>query len=115
MTGHIIHIVDRVVVEPGHARAFVDAYRTHYVPHGLNLGMVLEGMLLSPPVWFDDESNVVTVTWTVSGSAQWWQTAIERRFDPAVTGFWAKVEPLVVERSRTMAARVEDVEEMCSV
>lgn len=115
MTGNTIHIVDRVVVEPGQARSFVDAYRTEYVPHAQELGMVLEGILLSPPVWFDDDSNVVTVTWTVTGSGQWWQTAIGRRFDSAFTGFWKRVEPMIVERSRTMAARVEDVEEMCDV
>ncbi|MBQ7803078.1 hypothetical protein [Rhodococcus sp. (in: high G+C Gram-positive bacteria)] len=115
MTGQTILIVDRVLVEPGKARAFVDAYRADYVPHALKLGMTLDGILLSPPVWFDDDSNVVTVTWTVSGSGQWWQTAIGRRFDPAVRAFWAQVEPMIMERSRSMAARIEDVEEMCDV
>ncbi|ALU73521.1 hypothetical protein H351_31395 (plasmid) [Rhodococcus erythropolis R138] len=115
MTGHTIFIVDRILVEPGKARAFVDAYRVDYVPRAQRLGMALDGILLSPPVWFEDDSNVVTVTWAVSGSAEWWQTAIGRRFDPVVTAFWTQVEPMVKERSRTMAARIEDVEEMCDV
>jgi hypothetical protein len=115
MTGHTIHIVDRVVTQPGQARAFVDAYKARYVPGARSLGMVLEGILVSPPVWLDDDSNVVTVTWTLEGSAQWWQTAIGRRFDSAFVDFWKETAPMVAERTRTMAARVEDVEEMCSV
>ncbi len=27
--------------------------------------MALRDVLVSPPIWFDDRSNVVTITWTL--------------------------------------------------
>lgn len=115
MSGARIHVVDRVVVEPGRAREFVDAYLQEYAPRARDAGLTLDRVLLSPPVWFEDESNTVTATWTVDGQTQWWQSAIARRFDPGVAQFWEKVAPLVSERSRSMAAGVDDVDGLCRV
>ncbi|MFF0815610.1 hypothetical protein ACFYVR_10725 [Rhodococcus sp. NPDC003318] len=110
-----IHIVDRVTTAPGRGRAFVDAYTAEYVPQAVRIGMTLDRVLVSPPVWLDDDGNTVTAIWTVSGHEQWWQTAIARRFDAGFVDFWRRVEPMVAERSRSMAAAAESVEGMCRV
>ncbi|MGW0175046.1 hypothetical protein ACWDUM_14520 [Rhodococcus sp. NPDC003322] len=115
MADQRIYIVDRVTTEPGRGRAFVDAYMSDYVPQATRIGMTLDRVLVSPPVWFEDDGNTVTATWTVSGHEQWWQTAIARRFDAGFVDFWNRVEPMVSQRSRSMAAEAESVEGMCRV
>lgn len=109
MTDSTIFIIDRVTTEPGHGRDFVDAYLSDYAAEAGRIGMTLDRVLVSPPVWFEDDGNTVTATWTVSGHTEWWQTAIARRFDAAFTGFWDRVEPMVTSRSRSMASNVQDV------
>ncbi|ANY22214.1 hypothetical protein [Gordonia terrae] len=115
MTGQTIYIVDRVVVNPGCAREFVEAYTRDYAPTARDRGMKLDRILLSPPVWFEDEANTVTATWTVDGQSQWWATAIKGRHDPAHAEWWTRVDHLIENRSRSMAAAVEDVEGLCNV
>jgi hypothetical protein len=115
MADPTLYLIDRVVLRPGAARAFIDAYRTGYVPSARARGLTLERILVSPPVWIEDETNTVTATWTVSGTTAWWAAAVRGRHDPAPAQWWESVASLVVERSRSMASRAEDVEELCDV
>ncbi len=69
MADETIYVVDRVVTKPGCARKFVEAYVAEYVPGGRRRGMTLDRILVSPPVWFDEDCNTVTITWTVDASA----------------------------------------------
>ncbi|WP_068165456.1 hypothetical protein [Rhodococcus phenolicus] len=115
MTDRRIYILDRVTTEPGCARNFVDAYMSHYAPRAARIGMTLDRVLVSPPVWFEEDGNTVTAIWTVTGHEQWWRTTIARRFDDDFVDFWDSVELMVAERSRSMAAAAESVEEMCRV
>ncbi|MGW4478526.1 hypothetical protein [Rhodococcus triatomae] len=115
MADQRIHIVDRVTTKAGRGRAFVDAYLADYVPQAVRIGMTLDRVLVSPPVWLEDDANTVTAIWTVSGHEQWWQTAISRRFDAGFVDFWHRVEPMVAQRSRSMEAAAESVEDMCRV
>ncbi|KDE12239.1 hypothetical protein [Rhodococcus aetherivorans] len=110
MADETIFVVDRVVTKPGCAREFVDSYVAEYVPGGRNRGMTLDRILVSPPIWFDDESNVVTITWTLEGVHAWWEMTRQGRRDPALGEWWSKIDDLIVERSRTMAARAGDIE-----
>lgn len=73
MADEKIFVVDRVVTKAGCARAFVDKYIAEYAPGGSERGMTLDRILVSPPIWSDDETNVVTITWTVDGVESWWQ------------------------------------------
>ena len=110
-----IFVVDRVVTEPGRAREFVDAYVAEYVPGARERGMTLDHLLVSPPIWLDDESNTITVTWTVDDVAGWWNMTRLGRPDPALGAWWERMEPLITERSRSMAAAAEDVEGLGNV
>lgn len=113
MTEPTIYVVDRVVVAPGRARDFVDAYRNDYLPGALERGYKLDRITMTPPVFLDDDSNTITASWTVSGAQAWWRSAIAGRYDTAPASWWKGVAPLIVERSRTMEAGVDDIEELC--
>ncbi|WP_280505483.1 hypothetical protein [Nocardia farcinica] len=110
-----LYIIDRVVLRPGTARAFLDAYLTGYAPGARDRGLELERVLVSPPVCVEDETNTVTATWTVTGTAGWWAAAIAGRHDPAPARWWESMAPMIVERSRSMAGRAEDLEGLCDV
>lgn len=110
-----LYIIDRVVLRPGAARAFIDAYLTGYAPGARDRGLTLERILVSPPVWIEEETNTVTATWTVSGPVGWWAAAVGGRHDPAPAQWWESMASVIVERSRSMASRSEDVERLCDV
>lgn len=110
MSGERIFVVDRVMTRPGRAREFVDAYLADYAPGARRRGMTLERILVSPPLWSDDQANTVTVTWTVDGVGAWWDATRAGRGDPTPARWWAAMDELIVERSREMAAAHEDVE-----
>ncbi|MGV9661890.1 hypothetical protein ACWDUL_02110 [Nocardia niigatensis] len=115
MSDSTIYIIDRIVLEPGKARAFIDAYLNEYAPGALARGLTLDRVLVSPPAWIDQESTVVTATWTVEGPQQWWAAALKGRHDPAYAQWWNSVSPMIIERDRSMAAAADAVEGLCNV
>lgn len=48
---------------------FVDEFRAGYLPNASRRNLTLDNILVSPPLWSADESNIVTITWTVEGTA----------------------------------------------
>lgn len=110
-----LYITDRVVLRPGSARAFIEAYLSAYAPQARDRGLTLERILVSPPAWIEGETNTVTATWTVSGPAGWWTAAVTARHDPAPAQWWASMAPMIVERTRSTGSRFEDVEGLCDV
>ncbi|MFC4604933.1 hypothetical protein [Rhodococcus kronopolitis] len=115
MAGPTVYVIDRVVTRPGRAREFVDAYLAEYAPGARERGMTLERVLVSPPVWFDDESNTVTATWALDGADAWWQMTWQGRPDPALGRWWARMDELLVERSRSVASAAGDVDGLSDV
>ncbi|PHV67088.1 hypothetical protein [Williamsia muralis] len=115
MSDRTIFVVDQVVLKPGAARDFVAAYLDEYAPAAARRGLILDRIIVTPPVWLDDASNTVTATWSVPGPRAWWQTMVAARHDPAPAQWWTDVAPMIVERSRSMAADVGDVEGLCDV
>lgn len=115
MSEPTIFIVDRVVVVPGRARDFVDAYRDGYLPGAVARGYTLDRITMTPPVFLDDDSNTVTAVLRIAGAAHWWTAAIAGRHDPEPAAWWRAQEGNVVERTRTMEAAVDDVEKLCDV
>ncbi|MGW0179110.1 hypothetical protein [Nocardia sp. NPDC003345] len=115
MTTAQVYVVDRVVTAPGCAREFVDRYLAEYAPGAVALGMTLERLLVAPPIWFDDRSNTVTVTWRLDGPRAWWEMTWKGRPDPALGEWWSAVGHLVAERTRESAAAAGDVEALSDV
>ncbi|ANI38863.1 hypothetical protein [Mycolicibacterium vaccae] len=110
-----VFVIDRVVTRPGCAREFVDTYLDGYAPGARQRGMTLRDVLVSPPIWFDDEPNTVTITWTLPSAQAWWEMTWQGRPDPSLGAWWDGVAHLIVERERNAAAGYADVERLCDV
>ncbi|MGA9493203.1 MAG: hypothetical protein WBV80_23560 [Mycobacterium sp.] len=110
-----VFVVDRVVTKAGCARQFVDAYLADYAPGARERGMTLRDVLVSPPIWYDDDVNIVTVTWTLPSPRAWWEMTWKGRPDPALGEWWSRISGLVAERSRSVAAAADDVDGLCDV
>jgi hypothetical protein len=110
-----VYVIDRVITRPGCARKFVDTYLARYAPGARERGMTLERVLVSPPIWFSDQSNTVTVIWSLPSPRAWWEMTWRARPDPAVRQWWADISDLVVDRTRSVAAGADDVENLCDV
>lgn len=107
--------MDRVVAKPGRAREFVDRYLAEYAPGAADRGMTLDRILVSPPIWFTDESNTITVCWELSGPQAWWEMTWKGRPDKSLGPWWAEIADLVESRTRTMASAAHDVDTLCDV
>lgn len=110
-----VFVIDRVVTKPGCAQKFIDAYLAGYAPGARERGMSLRDVLVSPPIWFDDRSNVITITWTLPSPQAWWQMTWQGRPDPAVARWWDSITDLVVERTREVASGADDITDLSPV
>ena len=108
-----VYVIDELVVRPGEGRAVLDHYLAHYAPGAKARGMALERVLVSPPVWMDDQSNTLTITWTVAGAEGWWGMRLAATADPEVAAFWEAAADRLVSRRRSFAAEAQDVEALC--
>lgn len=115
MTDHRIVVIDRMVAKPGCARTLVDTYLAEYAPGARDRGMTLGDVLVSPPIWSEDLSNTVTITWTLPNAQAWWAMTWQGRPDPALGEWWSRISELVAERSRSVAAAFDDVDGLCDV
>ena len=114
MSGEV-YVIDRVVPHPGCARKFVDTYLAEYAPGARQRGMTLCDVLVSPPIWFDDQPNIITITWSLPSPQAWWEMTWQGRPDPALGPWRAGVAPLIEQRTRTVAAAADDVDALCDV
>ena len=110
-----VYVEDRVTTRPGRAREFVDRYLAEYAPGARERGMTLRDILISPPIWFDDRSNTVTITWSLPSAQAWWEMTWKGRPDTSIGAWWTDISELIAERTRTMAAAAADVDELCDV
>jgi len=110
-----VFVIDRVVTKPGCARRFVDAYLADYAPGARSRGMTLCAVLVSPPIWFEEQTNTVTITWTLPSPQAWWEMTWQGRPDPTLGEWWSRIGELVAERSRSFAAAASDVDRLCDV
>ena len=110
-----VYVVDHVVTRPGRAREFVDRYLAEYAPGAAERGMTLDRLLISPPIWFADESNTVTACWELAGAQAWWEMTWKGRPNAALGQWWAEISELVESRTRTMASSADDVDTLCDV
>ena len=110
-----VHVIDRVVTRPGRAREFVGRYLAEYAPGARERGMTLRDVLVSPPIWYDDQPNTVIVTWTLPSAQAWWEMTWQGRPDASLGAWWSRIGELVTERSRSVAAAADDVDGLCDV
>ncbi|MGQ5691349.1 hypothetical protein ACSVIA_27150 [Rhodococcus erythropolis] len=115
MAGETLYVIDRIVTNPGCGQKFVDEWRAGYLPNARRRSLTLDNILVSPPLWSEYEPNVVTITWTVDGASGWWAMTRLSRGDTTLRQWWDAMEPLICERSRTMATAADDVEALADV
>jgi hypothetical protein len=77
--------------------------------------MTLRDILVSPPIWYADQSNIVTITWSLPSAQAWWEMTWKGRPDPELARWWDGIGQLVVERDRSVAAAANDVDSLCDV
>jgi hypothetical protein len=110
-----VFVVDRVVTCPGRAKEFVERYLAEYAPGARDRGMALREVLVSPPIWFADQSNTVTISWSLPSARAWWEMTWKGRPDPTLGEWWSEISQLLVERTRSVAAAALDVDGLCDV
>lgn len=110
-----IQAVDEIVAKPGEGKALLEDYLARYAPGARERGMMLEQILVSPPMWLDDQSNTLTFRWSLAGAGAWWQMRFVGGNDPAVAAWWAEVDTRAVSRRRFFAAAPGDIESLCDV
>lgn len=110
-----VYVLDRVVTRPGRGREFVDRYLAEYAPGARDRGMTLRDILISPPIWFTDQANTVTVTWSLPSAQAWWEMTWKGRPDLTLGPWWDDIAELVEERTRSVAAAADDVDGLCDV
>lgn len=93
----------------------MDTYLNEYAPAARDRGMTLRDILVSPPIWFDDQSNTVTVTWSLPSLQAWWEMTWQGRPDPTLGPWWEGIGDLVETRGRSVAAAANDVDRLCDV
>ena len=110
-----VYVVDRVVTRAGRGREFVDAYLSGYAPGATVRGMTLRDVLVSPPIWSADQTNTVTITWSLPSAQAWWEMTWQGRPDPerpvvgrASANSWSSA-------TRSVAAAASDVDGLCDV
>jgi hypothetical protein len=111
----LVYVIDRVRTRPGCAKSFIDLYLGEYAPGARDRGMTLRDVLVSPPIWFDDQPNTVTITWSLPSPQAWWQMTWQGRPDPTLGQWWAGLDVLVQHRTRSVAAAAGDVDALCDV
>lgn len=110
-----IYLIDDIVAAPGKGRELLALYRAKYAPGAMARGMVLDREIVAPPLWLDELSNRLLITWTVTGAPGWWGQAVQGRYDPAVEAFWAEAAPLIASRARYFGSAEADVEAISHV
>ena len=110
-----LYVVDEIVARPGDAKALLDAYLERYAPGARERGMVLDRVLVSPPLWLDDGCNTLTISWTLAGVPAWWHMRMLAGADAAVAAWWSEVDARAERRQRRFMAAGEDVEEALGV
>lgn len=110
-----VYVIDRVTTRPGRTGEFIASYLNGYAPGARDRGMTLRDVLVSPPIFFADRPNVVTITWTLPSAQAWWEMTWKGRPDPELARWWAAVDHLISERDRSVAASADDVDGLCDV
>jgi hypothetical protein len=107
-----IFILDEIVVKPGQAAAYRQAYRAEYVPGAERRGMRLENAWQSPPgLDFDELPTTLFYMWSVEGVAGWWRMRLSRtpegddeRFEKL--RWWQEAERMTLSRKRTLLSQL---------
>lgn len=104
----MIFILDQFRSLPGQGKALHDLCREYYLPAAAKRGMTLVHSLVSPPLWLEDDSNMLCFLWRLPDAAAFWQKNELGRRSADVHQWWAEVDRLTLSRTRhTLADPVD--------
>lgn len=102
-----IYILDEIIVKPGRAAEYREAYEYNYMPGARGRGMQLEQSWRNPPVQDIDElPTTFYFLWSVEGVEGWWRMRMSRNEDGSDQRFekhrwWLQSDQMTLERKRT--------------
>ncbi len=108
-----IFILDEIIVKPGHAAAYLEAYARDYAPSAQRRGMRSEGRWRNPPVQdFEELPTTLYFMWSVEDVAGWWRMRLSRTDDGADERFeklrwWQETEPMTLNRKRSFLSSLD--------
>lgn len=111
----LIQVIDEIVARPGEGKALLDDYLARYAPGARARGMVLEQILVSPPLWLDDQSNTLSFRWSLADTAAWWGMRAIGGGDPTVAAWWTETDARAISRRRVFASDPSDIAELGNV
>ncbi|MFO0688109.1 MAG: Dabb family protein [Myxococcota bacterium] len=95
----MIIALDRIAVRAQDRARLEERLRDDYLPGAARRGLVFVDAWISPPFDLVEEPVTLFVRWRVADVPAWWAMR-SAAGDPAVTAFWASIEPIVVSRER---------------
>lgn len=113
MASPTVQIIDELVSRPGEGPQVFADYMERYAPDAKARGMTLDRVMVSPPVWMEDQPNTILIIWSVSGAEGWWGMRLAATASPDTAEFWSWIGPRLLDRKRRFAAAPEDVETLC--
>lgn len=104
-----VFVLDEIVVLPGGAATYREAYLNGYAPRARERGMTLEHVRITPPFEWNEGSNTLHFLWSVENIDAWWAMRIGgvdgRPLDTSGlinADWWVETEHLIVTRRRNI-------------
>jgi hypothetical protein len=104
----MIHVLDALVIRPGHMVEVRDRVRDIYEPAVEALGTRLVHTWITPPVELHDDPIEWLLLWEYADTAAYWRVRRATGSSDTVLAFWRDLEPLLLSRSRRIMVDPDD-------
>jgi len=94
----MIHILDEIVLAPGHLPTVLGLLESQYLPGSAPRGLALQQRWVSPPVALEDAPNTLWLLWQVPDAPAYY--AMRASIDAHALAFWSTVDALCEVRRR---------------
>ncbi|MBP0619206.1 hypothetical protein [Cupriavidus consociatus] len=98
----MIHILDEIVLPPGHLPTVLDLLESQYLPGAAARGLALLERWVSPPVALEDAPNTLWLLWQVADAPAYY--TMRASIDAPALAFWSTVNTLCDTRRRHVMA-----------
>lgn len=106
-----VYVIDTFTPKPEDGKAFLDEYLKTYRPMAEGGGMAFVSATVAPPIWLENDSNIIQIIWTLDDIAvAAWGMSSATRYNPAYVEWWKTVRSRVLKRDRSYYASEEYME-----
>lgn len=98
----MIHILDEIVLAPGHLPTVLTLLEDQYLPGSAARGLALLQRWVSPPVALEDAPNTLWLLWQVPDAPAYY--TMRASIDAPALAFWSTVDTLCEARRRHVMA-----------